>query len=103
MGDVWTYWYFHVPNFILAALVYTLIGRFALSFFVPQTWDNYIWKAFTRLTDPVVSLVGAGTPSIVPHRVLLLFSVLWLMAVRVMLAIGLTEFGLLPPPGGGAA
>ena len=22
-----TYWYFHLPNFVLAALMYTLLGR----------------------------------------------------------------------------
>jgi uncharacterized protein YggT (Ycf19 family) len=100
MPDVWTYWYFHVPNFILAALVYTLIGRFALSFFVPEDWDNYIWRAFKRLTDPAVDFVALGTPRLVPHRVVLLFSALWLMVARVALAIGMASAGLLPmgPP-----
>ncbi len=59
MPDIWTYWYFHIPNFVLAALVYTLIGRFVLGFFVPENWDNYIWRAFRRLTDPVVQVVGS--------------------------------------------
>jgi hypothetical protein len=26
-----TYWYFHLPNFILAVLMYTLLGRALLS------------------------------------------------------------------------
>ena len=23
----WSYWYYHLPNFVLAALMYTLLGR----------------------------------------------------------------------------
>ena len=26
-SSILTYWYFHLPNFILAALMYTLLGR----------------------------------------------------------------------------
>lgn len=96
MPDFWTYWYFHIPNFVLAALVYTLIGRFALSFFVPEDWDNYIWRAFKGMTDPVVRVVGAGTPAIVPYRVILLFSALWLTVARVALALALSAAGLMP-------
>ncbi len=96
MSGFWSYWYFHIPNFVLAALVYTLIGRFALSFFVPENWDNYIWRAFRRLTDPVVSVVALGTPAIVPHRVILLFAALWLTLARVVFALALASAGLLP-------
>ena len=36
-----TYWYFHLPNFILAALMYTLLGRVVLALYrlsrTPQT------------------------------------------------------------------
>ncbi len=99
MPGFWSYWYFHIPNFVLAALVYTLIGRFALSFFVPENWDNYIWRAFRRLTDPVVRVVVLGTPAIVPHRVILLFAALWLTVARVVVALALASAGLLPTGG----
>lgn len=99
MPDILTYWYFHIPNFILAALVYTLIGRFALGFFVPENWDNYIWRAFKRLTDPAVSLATLAAPAIVHHRVILLFTVLWLTAARAAYALLLANAGLLPPTG----
>lgn len=100
MPDFWTYWYFHIPNFVLAALAYTLLGRFTLGFFVAEDWNNYIWRAFKRLTDPVVSLVAVATPRIVPHRVVLLFAALWLTVARVALALSLAAAGLLPTGGG---
>ena len=28
------YWYYHLPNFVLAALMYTLLGRVLLSLFL---------------------------------------------------------------------
>ena len=27
MNAFWSYWYFHIPNFVLAAVMYTLLGR----------------------------------------------------------------------------
>src|SRR3546814_7620969 len=45
----WTYWYFHVPNYVIAALVYTLVARFGLSLFVSRDWQHYIWRFFLRL------------------------------------------------------
>jgi hypothetical protein len=101
MPGIWAYWYFHGPNFVMAALAYTLMGRFVLSFFVPEDWDNYIWRAFKRLTDPVVKLVALGTPALVPHRLILIFSMLWLLLARVAFALILGAAGLMPV--GGAA
>jgi uncharacterized protein YggT (Ycf19 family) len=100
MPQILTYWYFHLPNFILAALVYTLMGRFVLSFLVPENWDNYIWRAFRRLTDPVIAVVAPITPRMVPYRVILLFSMLWLTVARIAFALALSAAGMLPGAGG---
>lgn len=99
------YWYFHLPNFILAALMYTLAGRLILSFFVYPDWQNYIWRAFVRLTDPVVGAVRFVTPAVLPSVVVLVFSILWLMLLRLALVALFGSLGLLPDlsaaPGGG--
>ena len=57
-----TYWYFHLPNFILAALMYTLLGRVLLGLMVDADSPNYIWRFFCRITDPVVAVVATVTP-----------------------------------------
>lgn len=95
----WTDWYFHVPNFLLAALLYTLLGRLLLMAFVPADWENYIWRAFCRLTDPVLRVVAAITPSMVPSVVLLPLAAFWLMLTRIALYVGLTWSGLQPQTG----
>ena len=101
MNPVWQYWYFHLPNFILAAVMYTLIGRLILSFFVSADWQNYIWRAFIGITEPVVGSVRFVTPAALPTVVVLVFSVLWLMLLRLALVALFGSLGLLPDLSGG--
>jgi uncharacterized protein YggT (Ycf19 family) len=83
-------WYFHLPNFIIAAVMYSLLGRILLSFFVPLNWQNYIWRAFVWITDPFVKLTRYITPAIVPEIVLMIFTVLWLALLRVLIYVVMT-------------
>ena len=80
-----TYWYFHLPNFILAALMYTLLGRALLGLIVGPDSSNYIWRFFCRITDPVVALVAPVTPKAAAPVVVWLFGVVWLFWLRVAL------------------
>lgn len=82
-----THWYFQVPNFVLAALMYTLLGRALLGLMVQPDSNNYIWRAFCRLTDPVVAAVSFVTPKATAPVVLWLFGVVWLFWLRVALLI----------------
>lgn len=80
-------WYFHVPNYVLSLLVWTLVGRFALSLFVPHDWDNYIWRFFRLLTDWLVAAARAVTPAMVPGQILPVVAAFWLSAARAALAL----------------
>ncbi len=82
-----THWYFQVPNFVLAALMYTLLGRALLGLMVQPDSTNYIWRAFCRLTDPVVAVVSFVTPKATAPVVVWLFGVVWLFWLRVALLI----------------
>ena len=73
--SILTYWYYHVPNFVLAALMYTLLGRVVLGMFVDGDSPNYIWRFFCRITDPVVSAVAAVTPKAAAPVIVWLFGV----------------------------
>jgi uncharacterized protein YggT (Ycf19 family) len=90
------YWYFHLPNFVLAAVMYSLLGRIILSFFAPPDWKNYIWRAFVRITDPVVRLVRFMTPAELPDILVLVFAFFWMMAARLALLALLASLNLLP-------
>jgi len=91
-----TYWYFHLPNFVLAALMYTLLGRVLLSLFLDEDSTNYIWRFFCRVTDPVIAVVAQVTPKAVAPIVVWLFGVVWLFWLRVALHYGLLLAGLAP-------
>ncbi|MEZ5839831.1 MAG: YggT family protein [Hyphomicrobiales bacterium] len=89
-------WYFHLPNYLLAALMYSLIARLLLSFFFPPDAPNYINRAFVRLTDPVLALVAPLTPRAVPPRLVVLFAALWVLLARFVFLAGLASAGLAP-------
>jgi YggT family protein len=91
-------WYFHLPNFVLAALMYTLLGRALLGLIVSPDSSNYIWRFFCRITDPVVSAVTFVTPRATAPVVVWLFAVVWLFWLRVFL---LAAFLLLGAPRSG--
>lgn len=83
--EILPYWYYHVPNFALAAVMYTLLGRVLLSLFLDPDSPNFIWRFFCRLTDPVVAAVAYVTPRAAAPVVLWLFGIVWLFWLRVAL------------------
>lgn len=91
-----TYWYFHLPNFILAALMYTLLGRVLLALIVQPDSSNYIWRFFCRFTDPVVAAVTYVTPKTTAPVVVWLFGVVWLFWLRVLLLNVFLISGVVP-------
>ena len=95
-GSLATYWYFHLPNFILAALMYTLLGRTLLGLFVDPDSPNYIWRFFCRITDPVVAIFAKVTPKAAPPVVIWLFGFVWLFWLRVLLLNLFLYLGLAP-------
>ncbi len=95
-GSLFTYWYYHLPNFVLAALMYTLLGRALLSLFLDPDSSNYIWRFFCRVTDPVVAAVALVTPKAAAPIILWLFGVVWLFWLRVALHYVLLVLGAAP-------
>jgi len=96
MGAFLTYWYYYLPDYVLAALMYTILGRAALSLFLDADSQNYIWRFFCRLTDPVVALVALATPRAAAPVVVWLFGVVWLFWLRVGLLYLFLVLGAVP-------
>lgn len=91
-----TYWYYTIPNFALAAIMYTIIGRVLLSMFFDPDSKNYIMRFFVRATDPVINIFGAVTPKATAPVVLWLFTFVWLFWVRIAMLYAFLLVGLLP-------
>ena len=95
------FWYFHLPNYVLAALMYTMIGRLLLGMIAPAGWNNYILRAFVAVTDPVVRIVRFITPLAIALPLVLVFGALWLMLLRVALFLAMVRYGVAPTTGQG--
>lgn len=95
-NSFWAYWYFHIPNYLAAALAYTMLARFGLGLFVPAEWENYIWRFFVRVTDPVLWAVRLVTPRYVHPVFLPLLAVFWLSLARLGYWVALQDAGLAP-------
>ncbi|HEV7329304.1 MAG TPA: YggT family protein [Bosea sp. (in: a-proteobacteria)] len=94
------FWVFHLPNLALAALIYTLLGRYILSLFFPPDSDKVIWRVFCQITDPILNLVRLVTPALVPPPLLNLFAIVWLFLLRFLLFYIVRMLGLLPTASG---
>ena len=93
------FWYFQIPNLLLAAIMYTLLGRFLLSLFIQPSSDKVIWRVFVQVTDPFVSAARFITPQLVPLPLLVLFTAIWMLLVRIGFFLALAGMGLRPTLG----
>jgi len=99
-GDVWwSYWYFHLPNYALAVLMYTLFGRFLLAAILRPDSPNYILRWFRLLTDPVIVVVRFITPVYVPEKYFPLAGMFWLALARLAFYVIMFRLGLAPSLG----
>jgi len=94
------YWLYTIPNFFLAAAMYTLIGRYVLSLIFTPDSDKVIWRVFAQITDPILRFVRTLTPQVVPNGLVMLFAIFWLLIARIILLILAVVFGFSPGLGG---
>lgn len=92
----WSYWYFHLPNYVFAVLFYTLFGRFLLGLFLPPDSPNYIYRWFRRLTDWIIAPVAFITPSALPPGLLPPVAAFWVVIARLLFFMFMFAAGLTP-------
>lgn len=88
------YWWFHIPNLALAALIYTLVGRYILEILFAKKQDAVILKVFRSITDPVVGAVRYITPAVVPDGLVVVAAMFWLMALRMFWFLTALTYGM---------
>lgn len=91
----WSLWYFNLPNFILAVVMYTMLGRALLGLFVDADSKNYIWRGFCSITDPFLKVFAVVTPKAAAPVVQWLFGFVWMFWLRVLLFVVFFATGLL--------
>ena len=94
-SSILTYWYYHLPNFVLAALMYTLLGRALLGLIVGRIRQLHLalFLPHHRSGRRGGRLV---TPKAAAPVVIWLFGVVWLFWLRVGLHYMLLLLGLAP-------
>ena len=92
----WSYWYFHIPNYVFSVLFYTLFGRFLLGAILPADSPNYIFRWFRRLTDWIIPPVSFITPSIIPRSFIAPIAAFWVVVLRVGFFAAMYAAGLTP-------
>lgn len=93
------FWLYNGPNMVLSILLYMLIGRYILSLFFRAQSDLVIWRVFCQITDPVLHAVRAVTPKVVPAGLVMIFSVFWILMLRVAWLLIAAMYGFLPRVG----
>lgn len=91
---------FTVPNFLLAAAMYTVLGRYILALLFKPDSQQVIWRVFAQVTNPVIGVVRAVTPRIVPDGVVMIFTLFWLLMLRMVLFLLAVMYGFAPRVGG---
>jgi len=88
------HWYYHIPNLVMAAMIYTLVGRWLLELFFAKRPDAVILRVFRSVTDPLLRAVRVITPRIVPNGLIIVFTAAWLMAARMFWFLTCVAFGM---------
>ena len=91
-----SFWLYALPNYVMAALMYSLLARYVLAFFLAPDTGNYIYRFFVRITDPLAAVVRFVTPAAVSAQVVLLFGIVWLLILRFAFFLAMTNAGLAP-------
>jgi hypothetical protein len=94
------FWLYFIPNFALAALMYTIIGRYVLSLIFKPDSTMVIWRVFAQATDWFLRFIRSLTPAMVPDGMVMLFSIFWIVFFRILLLIALVIAGFSPLAGG---
>jgi len=92
---LFSYWVYQLPNFALAVVMYTMLGRAVLGLFVDQNSTNYIWRAFCAITDPALKLIAVVTPKATVPVVMWMFGFVWMFWLRVLLLVVFVSLGLI--------
>lgn len=89
-----SFWLFHIPNLVLAAALYTLLGRYILSIFFKPDSDKVIWRVFCQVTNPILRGVRYFTPAVVPDGFVMVLAIFWMIMLRIFLMLAAIQSGI---------
>lgn len=88
-------------DYVLGVIMWTLIGRVAMGFFLPQNSDFFFMKFFVRATDPLIRLFAPITPTFLLEPLVPLYVAWFFFMIRFYLMpwlLGYSVLGMLSFP-----
>ena len=88
-------------DYALGVAMWTLIGRFGMSIFLPENSDFFFMRVFVRATDPMIQVMARLTPAFLIERLKPLYVAWFLYMIRfylMPLVLGYDVMGMLSFP-----
>ena len=88
-------------DYALGVAMWTLIGRFGMSIFLPDNSDFFFMRVFVRATDPMIQFMASLTPAFLIERLKPLYVAWFLYMIRfylMPLVLGYDVMGMLSFP-----
>jgi uncharacterized protein YggT (Ycf19 family) len=88
-------------DYALGVAMWTLIGRFGMSIFLPDNSDFFFMRVFVRATDPMIHVMARLTPAFLIERLKPLYVAWFLYMIRfylMPLVLGYDVMGMLSFP-----
>ena len=90
-----------VIDYVLGMIMWTIIGRFGMSVFLPENSNFFFMRFFVRATDPILKLFAPITPAFLVQPIVPLY-VAWFFFMFRFYAmpwlLGYTVMGMLSFP-----
>ncbi|MBO6539150.1 MAG: YggT family protein [Rhizobiaceae bacterium] len=90
-----------VIDYVLGVVMWTLVARTAMGFFLPQDSDFFFMKFFVRVTDPIIRVFRPVTPSFLLDLFVPLYVAWFFFMIRFYLMpwlLGYSVMGMLSFP-----
>lgn len=88
-------------DYLLGAIMWTLIGRAAMNVFLPTTSDFFFMRIFVKMTDPILRVFKPITPKFLAEPIVPLFVAWFFFIFRFYVMpwlLGYGEMGMLSFP-----
>ena len=90
-----------VIDYLLGVVMWTLIGRFGMSLFLPETSNFFFMRFFVRVTDPLIKAFDPITPEFLVRPLVPLYVAWFFFMTRFYLMpwlLGYSVMGMLSFP-----
>ena len=90
-----------VIDYLLGVVMWTLIGRFGMGLFLPETSKFFFMRFFVRVTDPLIKLFDPITPAFLVRPMVPLYVAWFFFMARFYLMpwlLGYSVMGMLSFP-----